>query len=349
MRTIPARAALAVVSAAVVVACTAAGQPSPPAGTAIDCDVTATDPAAATAALEAAVPGGVVCVRGDGLRDADLLVTRSGTRDRPIVLAGDATAVRSVEVAADHVVIQGFLVAGGEGVVVAGGGVTVRDNEVRDAVLDGISCEERCVDVSIESNTVVGTDGSGIIVEGERIAVRGNTVSGSVQRTANDADGIRFFGTGIEITGNTVSDISDDGYAEDPPHTDCFQTYDNSRLPTVGAVISGNVCRNVDHQCLIATAEESGRDDAIGRSRDIRFSDNECDVGGSQAVLVQWIPGVLVTGNTFAGPALDRAAIFLDGSTGAEFSRNVVPAGVAPHQLDETSEEGFRTDVPDED
>jgi hypothetical protein len=38
-------------------------------------------------------------------------------------------------------------------------------------------------------------------VEGDRITVRRNTVSGSVRREASDADGMRFFGTAVRITG----------------------------------------------------------------------------------------------------------------------------------------------------
>ena len=118
--------------------------------------------------------------------------------------------------------------------------------------------------------------------------------------------------------------------------------------PTVDVVISGNVCRNVDHQCLIATAEEAGLDGSVGRSHGIVFTDNVCDVEGSQAVLVQWFPGVVVRGSTFSGPGLDRAAIFLDGSTGAGFYGNVVPPTVAAFELDESSRVGFGTDRPTE-
>ena len=174
--------------------------------------------------------------------------------------------------------------------------------------------------------------------------MRGNSVSGSVRRQAGDADGIRFFGTDVQILENTVFDIKDDGYEGEPPHTDCFQTYDNSRMPTVDAIIAGNECRNVDHQCLIATAEESGDDGDIGRSHGIEFTGNVCQVEGSQALLIQWFPDVVVQGNTFDG-VYDRAAIFLDGSTGGEFAGNTVPAEVVPYEVDQSSRDGFSGDV----
>jgi parallel beta-helix repeat protein len=295
-------------------------------------------------AFETARPGSTVCVVGDELADADLVMDRSGAEDEPIVLAAEGAVVRSLIVDADHVVVQGFVVDGGEGLDLRGAGLVARDNEVRRAEQDGISCEESCEDVLIEGNTVVETDGAGIIVEGERITVRGNSVSGSVRREAGDADGIRFFGSDVQILENSVFDIKDDGYEGEPPHTDCFQTYDNSRMPTVDAVIAGNECRNVDHQCLIATAEESGEEGEVGRSHGIEFTGNLCQVEGSQALLIQWFPDVAVRGNTFEG-VFDRAAIFLEGSTDGEFRGNTVPGDVVPYEVDPSSRDGFRGDA----
>ncbi len=339
--------ALTGVATLLLASCTSGSdsEPSPPVG-AVDCTVSAETPQEAAAALEEAAPGWTVCVTAD-LPRTDLVLERSGEEHEPIRLVAEGVTVRSLTVASeDHVVVEGFVTEGGDGIVLSGRDLVVRGNEVRGAALDGINCEDPCADVVIADNTVVGADGSGILVEGERITVRDNTVSGSVRRESGDADGIRFFGTDVRILDNTVTDITDEGYGADPPHTDCFQTYDNSRPPTVGAVVSGNVCRDVDHQCLIATAEEAGTSGQLGRSRGIEFTGNVCDVGGSQAVLVQWIPDVVVRSNTLTGPDLDRAAIFLDGSTGAEFFDNDVPDAVAPYQLDEASEEGFTTDEP---
>jgi hypothetical protein len=321
--------------------------PSVPADPAsLDCTVTVTAPGEADEALADAEPGSTVCVRGDGLAGHDLVVEESGSAEAPVVLAADGAPARSIAVRADFVVVQGFELEGGTGITLAGRGLVVRGNTLRGAELDGINCEQVCADVLIDGNTVVEADGSGILVEGQRITVQDNVISGSVRRKANDADGIRFFGTGIHLLRNTITDITDDGYTGEPPHTDCFQTYDNSRIPTVDAVIENNVCRNVDHQCLIATAEESGMDDQIGRSHGIRFTGNECAVNGSQAVLVEWFPEVVVHGNTFEGPN-DRTAYFLEGSVDGEFTANSVPPGVRPVELDETSQPGFVTDVPD--
>ncbi len=342
-----ARRGAAVVGAVLVASgCGTAPPPGAPTVRGLTCTVVVADADAAARALDGATAGATVCVTGEGVRGADLVVARSGTPERPVTLVSDGAPVRSVTVVADAVVVEGFRVEDGAGIELRGRDLTVRANEVRGAGADGIACETECRDVVIEDNTVVGTDGSGILVEGQDISVRGNTVSGSVRIESGDADGIRFFGTGLEITGNTVTDISDDGYAEDPPHTDCFQTYDNSRIPTVDALVADNVCRDVDHQCLIATAEEAGTSGELGRSHGLAFLRNTCEVGGSQAVLVRWFPDVEVRGNTLAGPGLDRAAAFLDGSTGGVFLDNSVPGDVLPWEVDDASAEGFRTDVP---
>jgi hypothetical protein len=359
----PRRAAVPLALALLLSACTGDGGAPPPSsaetetetgvggppGEPADCTTTASSEDDVAQALEDASPGSTICVTGDGLRDADLVVRASGTRESPVALVGEGeTPVRSVTVTADHVVVQGLAAVGGEGIALDGTGLTVRGNRVEQADLDGISCVELCDDAVIEDNTVVGADGAGILAMGDRILVRGNSVSESVRREASDADGIRFFGTDVQIRENTVFDISAEGYpAGTEPHTDCFQTFDDNRPPTVGAVLADNVCRDVDAQCLIATADEAGSQGDVGRSRGIEFTGNECAVQGSQAVLLRWFPDVTVRGNTFEGPGLAGVAVFREGSTGGSFVENTVPDGVRPYEVDATSRDGFSSDRPD--
>jgi hypothetical protein len=349
------RAVVPLALALLLSACTGnGGSPAPsssPPGASGDpagCTATATGEDDVAQALAGAAPGSTICVTGEGLRDADLVVRASGAENRPVVLVGEgSTPVRSVTVTADHVVVQGFAAVGGDGITLSGTGLVVRGNRVEKADLDGISCEDLCDDAVIQDNTVVGADGAGILVMGARVLVRGNSVSGSVRREASDADGIRFFGGDIQIVENTVFDIKDDGYPEGTePHTDCFQTFDDSRPPTVGAVVADNVCRNVDAQCLIATADEAGQQGDVGRSRGIEFTGNQCDVEGSQAVLARFFPDVVVRGNTFAGPGLTSVAVFREGSTGGQFVENTLPAQVRPFEVDTASRDGFSSDRP---
>jgi hypothetical protein len=263
----------------------------------------------------------------------------------PIVLLGNATSIHSIDVEANYVMVEHFAVASGDGIVLAGHGLSVDHNTVRDAQLDGISCDDDCSDLLIDANTVERADGTGISVRGARIVVRGNDVSGSVRKKANDADGVRFFGSDIQISGNTVHDISDRGYATDPPHTDCFQTFDNGGKPaTRDVVLSGNTCSNVAHQCLIATAEEAGQAGKVGRSENIRFEGNTCDVGGSQAVYLSWFPQAQIVGNRFSGTGMDRAVFLENQSTGATLSGNTIIGTFPLVEADESSKPGLQVD-----
>lgn len=307
----------------------------------VTCTHTATDLEQARALLAQAAPGQTLCFSGDGLRGADLEASASGTPQQPIVLVGRDTTVGSVSVEADHVVVDGFTTADGEGLTLTGTGITARGNEVLRARDDGVSCQ--CTDAEIEDNVVREADGTGIRIEGDRISALGNDVSGSVMRESNDADGIRFFGTGHRISANKVHDISDDGYPE-PPHTDCFQTYDNSSPPTRDVEISGNTCHNVDHQCLIATAEEAGQSGAVGRSRSLRFVGNTCAVEGSQAVLVRWFPEITVQDNEISGPDMVNGVYIADSSTSATVVGNRFRGEYPMVEVDESSRPGLRVE-----
>lgn len=331
-----ARAGLAATAVALLLGACGEGSHSGPAPQTRDCTTTATQPEEAQAALDRAAPGQKLCFSGTGLASADLVLSRSGAPEAPITLHGLDVTVRSVTVESDQVVVDGFTTDQGEGLVLAGAGITARDNTVLDAQQDGISCEV-CTDVLLEGNVVERADGTGIIVEGERISVLSNEVLGSVRKEANDADGIRFFGRGHRISHNTIRDIKDDGYFGEPPHTDCFQTYDNSRLSTTDVVISDNRCTNVDHQCLIATAEQ------LRRSHTIRFLRNTCAVEGKQALLLGYFPGVEVRGNDITGPNLHRGVSLLNGSRNGSIFDNRFLGEYRHFEADESSLPGLRS------
>ncbi|MGH3673112.1 MAG: right-handed parallel beta-helix repeat-containing protein, partial [Pseudonocardiaceae bacterium] len=218
----------------IISGCSATPGPSPPGGPPpsnhagplpAECTSKITEPDQASAALRRAQPGSLVCLSGDGLADAELEVTTSGTSQQPITIIADGAAMRSLDVRADYVVIQGLTLRDGDGLTMTGRGLVARNNVIYNATADGVECRD-CVDTTIESNNVARADGTGIWLSGQRITVRNNTVSDSVLRTQGDADGIRFFGRGHRLTGNTIKDIKASGYPRGGPHTDCFQTYD---------------------------------------------------------------------------------------------------------------------------
>ncbi len=287
------------------------------------------------AALDAAAAGDTVCFSGD-LADTDMTMTKSGTADAPITLAADGATVHEVQIKADHVVLQGFTVAGGGGVLLEGAGIIARNNTVHDTEQGGITCDP-CTDSTIESNTMTHVATNGIEITGQRITVHANTISDTVVgRHGGDADGMRFYGSGHRITDNTISDISAEGYRS-PPHPDCFQTLDNSKPPTFDVVISGNTCRNVDAQCLIATGDQDGNSAAPPGVPSITFTGNMCANNGAQALNVRHWPNVVVSQNTFSGPNLTRAVLISEGSTGCAVTGNTTTADRPTVEIDGSS------------
>ncbi|HEU0090358.1 MAG TPA: right-handed parallel beta-helix repeat-containing protein [Pseudonocardiaceae bacterium] len=329
--------------------CSAAPPPSPapaagPRPLPASCTSRNTDPEQAKLALAAVLPGQTVCLSGAGLTSADLAVTRSGTAGEPITVVADGATVRSMTVTADQVVVDGLTLIGGDGLTLHGRGLIARHNVIIGAAADGLVCIG-CVDSLIESNTIRRADGTGIYLAGERITVRNNTVSESLRLTQGDADGIRFFGSGHRLTGNTIKDISASGYASDPrggPHTDCFQTYNTTHNPpTFDVVITDNVCTNVDVQCLIATAEPGFRREAPPGQPVLTFERNTCAVHGSQAVFLENFPGVIVRDNHFSGPSY-RAVALTKGSTDCTVVGNSVAGRLRPYEIDRPSQPGFQ-------
>jgi parallel beta-helix repeat protein len=305
-----------------------------------DCPSKITDPNEASAALAQVQPGSVVCLSGDGLKDAELEVTTSGTPQQPITIVADGATMRSMNVKADYVVIQGLTLRDGDGLTMEGAGLVARNNVIYNATADGLSCKH-CSDTIIESNTVQRADGTGIWFRGERITVRNNTVSDSILRTQGDADGIRFFGHGHRLTGNTIKDIKASGYPGEGPHTDCFQTYQSrNEIPTYDVVIADNICTNVDVQCLIATVTERGAPLPPEGQTAITFERNTCSVKGSQAVLLESFPHVIVRNNTFSG-AIHRAVLLTRGSTDCAVTGNTATGGLRLFEIDDQSKQGF--------
>ncbi|MGH3751900.1 MAG: right-handed parallel beta-helix repeat-containing protein [Pseudonocardiaceae bacterium] len=305
------------------------------------CASPVTEPRPATTALAQAQPGSTVCLSGEGLHDAELEMTASGTPEQPITIIADGAIMRSVHVKADYVVIQGLRLIDGDGLTMTGRGLVARNNLIYNATRDGLVCNG-CLDTIIESNIVQRADGTGIYLIGKQITVRGNTVSESVLRTLGDADGIRFFGAGHRLIGNTIKDIKASGYRDEGPHTDCFQTFNTaSDPPTYDVVIADNVCTNVDVQCLIATAKEGGAQGAPAGQTAIIFERNTCSVNGAQAVLLENFPHVIVRDNRFSGPG-SRAVQLNRGSTDCAVIGNTVTGRMRPFEIDRQSRPGFQ-------
>lgn len=293
-------------------------------------------------ALDSAPPGSTLCFTGGDLSGTDVILTHSGAPNAPITLRSDGAAVRSLHITAGHVAVDGFTVAGGDGIVLNGANLAIRRNTVHDTQRGGITCE-RCQGSIIESNTVQHVDTVGIWIDGQRIEVSRNTVSDILARDNGDADGMRFFGNGHRITENTITDISARGYGN-PPHPDCFQTYDDNSPPTFDVLIAGNNCRNVDAQCLIATGDQRGNSGAPTGGPSITFVGNSCANNGAQAVNVRRWPNVEIRDNRFTGRNVTRGIIIIDGSTGCVVIGNTTDGGRPTLDIDHSSEPGSQVE-----
>ena len=303
-------------------------------------------------AVDQARPGDVVCVRSLDHQDERVSVKRSGAGARPIVLKALGRVLTSgFVIEADDVIVTGFTVGKrpperedgrGMGIYLAGARLQAIGNTIVEPGGDGIGCELKapnCNDAAIVDNTIRGADGNGINAIGDRIRIEGNDVAGSRMITAGDADGIRFFGTGIVVRGNYVHDISDRGYPEgEEPHTDCFQSFDQSRPPTIDALIENNVCFNVDHQCINVEAP------TLGQSTRIVFRRNVCANNGSQAVLLRQLKQVEIRDNLFLPSILYFGVVAKLGVSDATIACNLFIGDYKSVEVDDSSRKGLTLD-----
>jgi hypothetical protein len=297
-------------------------------------------------ALASADPGDKLCLLGSFPPSTLLSLTRSGTSSDPIVVESDGVLVAGIEIDADNVIVQGFNLGQGTGIKAQGTNIIIRDNDVRDAEDDGIRCNP-CTGGRIVNNRVMRADGVGVVYAGSDGTIRDNDVSGSIQRSAADADGIGFAGTNLSIVHNYVHDISG---GDDPagistvqsPHADCFRTADSAGTTISDRlVLIDNVCANVAGQCL--TADGSHRDGVGGSSGQpaLLFQRNYCQNGTDRAVYLVGYPHVVVTENIFSA-GYDTAVLAVRGSTDAEVSDNTLIGQFEPYSVDPESASGLR-------
>jgi hypothetical protein len=195
--------------------------------------------------------------------------------------------------------------------------------------------------VIVDGFQVLGAEAPGIEITGNNVTVRNNTVK---HPTGGDFDGLRFFGNNLKILHNTISDITNTGGA----HADCMQTFTNGQPSSENVLIDGNRCENIDNQCLMAEGPgdvgDGGGGD--GTSANWTWSNNICNFGASQGVMIEAVQNVTIRNNLFNGKG-DKAIGLDIGSTGAKVSANIVAGGIG-HEIgmDETSRKGYQGPQP---
>jgi hypothetical protein len=238
------------------------------------------------AQVPAVRPGDTVCFTGQiSSSNSELEIKTGGTPDRPVTYSATGTVtVRGIDVEASNVIVQGF--------------------------------------TSVHGNSM------GAKLLGNNIVFQDNNVSSPVY-TGDDSDGIRFFGNGIKILDNTISDVKDGSNCTnqgcgDGPHPDCFQTFYSENYPTSSNIlISGNRCQDVADQCLMAEGPVLPGEgvNGPGESANWVFSDNYCDDGANQAMMIKDIKNLSIVDNDFDGTN-NKAIALADGSTGAHVGAN---------------------------
>jgi hypothetical protein len=197
--------------------------------------------------------------------------------------------------------------------------------------------------VIVDGFASVRAQAPGVLLRGDGLTLRNSTVQSP---RGGDGDGVRFFGTGIQIVRNTISDTV--GRTE--RHADCMQTYaTDERHPASSQVlIEGNLCEDIDNICVIAEGpnSEAGDGSGEGRARQFVVRDNVCDNGAGQALFFDDVSQVVVTGNRVVGP-VDKAFSFQNGSVGALVEGNSLAPGVGYEVgIDESSRRGYRGPEP---
>jgi hypothetical protein len=171
-------------------------------------------------------------------------------------------------------------------------------------------------------------DSMGAKLLGNNITFQDNVIE-HPQNSGDDTDGLRFFGNGIQIVHNTISDISDGSDCSsngcgDGPHPDCMQTFYSDQYPTSSTItIRANRCENAAAQCLMAEGPSLPNEgiDGPGQSAQWTFDDNYCKAGAAQALMIKNIKNVTITNNDFDGTN-HKAIALADASTGAHVGDN---------------------------
>lgn len=206
--------------------------------------------------------GGDTVTVSEGSYSERINVTTSGSTNNPLTIRAEGQVIsQGFTVKANNIVIDGFTItnkntstSSGAGVYIDGSHNIVSNNYIHDlynegVFLDGGSGRDSSSTSNnlILDNTMVKVRMAGVHVEGQDNTIQGNDISHTIEkppgappRDGDDADGIRYFGSGHLIKGNYIHDISLDDPGNENPHIDCFQTWG----PAFDITFDSNYCIN---------------------------------------------------------------------------------------------------------
>lgn len=205
--------------------------------------------------------------------------------------------------------------------------------------VNGITVEAD--NVVVQNYKVDKPSAPGVEVTGNNITVQKITVT---DPQGGDGDGLRFFGNDLKIIGNTISGT----HNTDDRHADCMQTFADDSPPSQRVLIEGNRCEQIDNMCLMAEGPNDGEGDGHGHSSDFTFRNNYCEtLDASQALMIEDIQHLSVTGNTFAA-APEKAIGLAIHSTDAHIGSNTVSQDIPCYVgIDDSSRPGYQGPKPE--
>jgi hypothetical protein len=182
----------------------------------------------------------------------------------------------------------------------------------------------------------------GASLKGDNITLR-NTVINGPRR--DDGDGIRFWGSNITISHNTITDTRNRGGA----HADCMQTFatDADNPASQDVVIDSNRCEKIDNNCLIVEGPNSSAGDGSGdgETSNIIFSNNYCENKAAQAVLFDDVRHAVLAGNEIVGD-INHAFALQNKATDAVVNGNKARSVRYEVGMDRSSRAGYQGPEP---
>jgi len=299
-------------------------------------------------AADSVSPGDMVYVK-NGTYDERVLIEQDGTSNAKIIF--QAMPRRSVlvthgfNVSANFVRVEGFEIthdAGGwlnGGIWMGGNNVELVDNYIHDVPGAGITVswagEGNWENVYIANNYIYGCNKGISGTSGRNWLVENNEVERLVRPAigGEDADYMRFFGTGHIIRGNYFHGTNPAEIGSS--HVDCFQTFDNNGNYAHNILFEHNMCVDFVHQVFMMEGNGSSHSDII-----IRY--NVFQGFTAWGVSAHNIQNLQVYNNTWVGrgyvdPSTTYHGVgFRDGSTGV-VKNNIFTNITAPYWHDSTS------------
>ncbi|MFZ6028738.1 MAG: hypothetical protein ACOYYS_13565 [Chloroflexota bacterium] len=299
-------------------------------------------------AAENVAPGDTVYIKS-GAYDERVIVDQDGAAGQKI--AFQAVPRRSVlvthgfNVSADFIRIEGFEIthdAGGwlnGGIWMGGNGVELVDNYIHDVPGAGITVswagEGEWEHVYIAGNYIYGCNKGISGTSGRNWLVENNEIERLIRPAGGgeDADYMRFFGSGHVIRGNYFHGTRPEDTGTS--HVDCFQTYDNNASEAHDILFEHNLCLGFVHQVFMMEGSGSSHTNIT-----IRY--NVFQGFTAWGVCADNIQNLQVYNNTWVGLGTEEPNVtihgvgFRNGTSGA-VKNNIFTQITAPYWRDTAS------------